>query len=54
MPFSFEAASLSEAYPDLRKPMMQFEKVFDKLLKANEHIDALITGMVPQGAKTAE
>jgi len=38
----------------LRKPMLNFEKVFDRLLKANEHIDALITGMVPQGAKAAE
>jgi len=39
MPFSFDAAQLAEAYPDLRKPMLSFEKVFDKLLKANEHID---------------
>ena len=54
MPFSFDAGKLAEEYPDLRKPMLAFEKVFDKLLKANEHIDKLITGMVPQGAKTAE
>jgi len=54
MPFSFDAAQLAEAYPDLRKTMLSFEKVFDKLLKADEHIDKLITGMVPQDAKTAE
>ena len=53
-PFSLDAAQLAEAYPDLRKPMLQFEKVFDKLLKANEHIDKLILGMVPAAAKTAE
>jgi len=34
--------------------MLSFEKVFDRLLKANEHIDKLITGMVPQSTKTAE
>jgi len=54
MPFSFDAAKMAEEYPDLRKPLLQFEKVFDKLLKANEHLDKLILGMVPQGAKTAE
>jgi len=53
-PFSFDAAQLAEAYPNLRKPMLVFEKVFDKLLKANEHIDGLIMGMVPAAAKTAE
>ena len=53
MPFSFEAAKLTAEYPDLRKPMLVFEKVFDKLLKANEHIDALITGMVPGSAQNS-
>ena len=52
MPFSFDAAALVEAYPDLHKPMMQFEKVFERLLKVNEHIDGLITGMVPGSAST--
>jgi len=54
LPFSFDAAKLAEAYPDLRKPMLDFEKVFDKLLKGHEHIDKLIVGMVPQSTKTAE
>ena len=54
LPFSFDAAKLAEEYPDLRKQMLIFEKTFDKLLKADEHIDKLILGMVPQGAKTAE
>jgi len=46
MPFSFDAAKLAEAYPDLRKQMLIFENlVFDKLLKADEHIDKLILGM---------
>ena len=54
LPFSFDAAKLAEEYPDLRKQMLNFEKTFDKLLKADEHIDKLILGMVPQGAKTAE
>ena len=54
LPFSFDAAVLVETYPDLRKPMLAFEKVFDKLLKANEHIDALITGMVPTGARPTQ
>ena len=53
MPFSFDAAKLAEAYPDLRKPMLTFEGFFDKLLKGSEHIDKLITGMVPQSAKIA-
>ena len=53
-PFSLDAAGLVEKYPDLRKPMLIFEGFFDRLLKANEHIDKLITGMVPTGAKTAE
>ena len=50
LPFSFDAEKLTAEYPDLRKPMLIFEKVFDKLLKANEHIDKLIMGMVPQSA----
>ena len=50
LPLSFDAAQLAEAYPDLRKSMLAFEKVFDRLLKANEHIDKLITGMVPGSA----
>ena len=50
LPFEFDATKLIEEYPDLRKPMLAFEKVFDKLLKASEHIDKLITGMVPAGA----
>jgi hypothetical protein len=54
LPFSFDAAQLAEVYPDLRKPMLAFEKVFDKLLKANEHIDKLITGMVPAGANPSQ
>ena len=44
------AGKLTAEYPDLRKPMLTFEKVFDRLLKANEHIDKLILGMVPAGA----
>ena len=49
LPFSFDAAKLAAEYPDLRKPMLEFEKVFDKLLKATEeHIDALILSMEPQ------
>ena len=53
LPFSFEAATPADANPDLRKPMLTFDKTFDKLLKANEHIDKLIMGIVP-GAKQAE
>ena len=52
LPFSLDAASLAEAYPDLRKPMLIFEAFFDKLLKANEHIDKLITSMVHGGAQS--
>ena len=51
LPFAFEAAKLTAEYPDLRKSMLVFEGFFDKLLKANEHIDKLITGMVPTGAQ---
>jgi len=29
LPFSFDAAALAKEYPDLRKPMLEFEKVFD-------------------------
>jgi len=47
LPFSFDADLIAEAYPDLRKPMLTFEKTSDKLLKANEHIDTLVMGMVP-------
>ena len=57
LPFSFDAAALAKEYPDLRKPMLEFEKVIDRLLKAtDEHIDKLILGMKPQGAQqsTAE
>ena len=51
LPFSFDAAKLASEFPDLRKPMLEFEKVFDKLLKATEeHIDKLILGMKPQSA----
>ena len=51
LPFSFDAAKLAAEYPDLRKPMLEFEKVFDKLLKAtDEHIDKLILSMKPQSA----
>ena len=49
MPFSFDAAKMAEEYPDLRKPLLIFEKTFDKLLKADEHIDKLILSMVPAG-----
>ena len=42
---------LASEYPDLRKPMLEFEKIFDKLLKAiDEHIDTLISGMMPDNA----
>ena len=52
LPFSFDAAKMAEEYPDLRKQMLIFENlVFDKLLKADEHIDKLITGMVPEKAQ---
>jgi len=34
--------------------MLNFEKIFDKLLKADEHIDKLILGMAPQNAQVAE
>ena len=54
LPFSLDAVKLAETYPDLRKSMLVFEKGFDKLLKANEHIDALITGMVPTGARPTQ
>ena len=55
MPFSLDAAKLAGEYPDLRKQMLLFENlVFDKLLKADEHIDKLILGMAPGSAKTAE
>jgi len=54
LPFSFDAAKMAEEYPDLRKQMLNFEKIFDKLLKADEHIDKLILGMVPQSAQVAE
>ena len=47
MPFSFDAARLVEEYPDLRKTMLAFEGLLDKLLKAHEHIDKLIMSMVP-------
>jgi len=30
--------------------MLEFEKVFDRLLKANDHIDKLIPGMMPERA----
>ena len=50
LPFTFDAAKLAEEYPDLRKQMLMFEKIFDKLLKANEHIEKLILGMVPPSA----
>jgi len=33
----------------LRKQMLIFEKVFDWLLKADEHVDKLNPGMVPAG-----
>ena len=52
LPFSLDAAGLAEKYPDLRKSMLIFEGFFDKLLKANEHIDKLITSMVPGGAQS--
>jgi len=40
---------------DMRKPMLAFEKTFDRLLKADEHIDKLILGMAPRsGANVAE
>ena len=51
LPFSFEASVLAAEYPDLRKPMLAFEGFFDKLMKANEHIDKLILGMKPQGVQ---
>jgi hypothetical protein len=54
LPFSLDAVKLTEAYPDLRKSMLVFEKSFDKLLKANELIDALIMGMVPAGARPTQ
>jgi hypothetical protein len=50
LPFQFDATKLAEDYP-LRKPMLEFEKVFDKLMKANEHIDKMILGMKPESAK---
>ena len=48
LPFSFEAAKLAEEYPDLRKQMLAFEGVFDKLIKGHELIDKLIKGMTPE------
>ena len=52
LPFSFDAAALAKEYPDLRKPMLEFEKVIDRLLKAtDDHINALIKSMTPDGAK---
>ena len=50
LPFSFDAAKLAEHYPDLRKQLLVFEGVFDKLLKGNELIDKLILGMAPERA----
>jgi len=34
----------------LREGYTAFAKTFDNFLKANEHIDKLITGMAPTGA----
>ena len=53
-PFSLDAAGLAEKYPDLRKSMLTFEAFFDKLLKANEHIDKLILSMVPVGTRPTQ
>jgi hypothetical protein len=33
--------------------MLEFEKVFDRLMKGNEHIDKLVLGMRPPQAATA-
>jgi hypothetical protein len=48
LPFQFDAAKLADEYPDLRKQVLVFEGVFDKLMKASEHVDKLILDMKPQ------
>ena len=50
LPFSFDAAKLAEEYPDLRKRLLEFEKVFDRLLKGNDLIEKLIMSMTPEKA----
>ena len=50
LPFSFDAVKLAEEYPDLRKRLLEFERVFDKFLKGNDLIEKLIMSMTPEKA----